>query len=323
MKVVALGEIMMRLSTSDITTFNNLDTYFGGAEYNTITALSTLGHECNFITILPNNQLSSRISIEAKKYGLDLDVVSYKEGRIGCYYTLLGNDIIPTEVIYDRLGSAFYNLEIEDFNQDKCLENADLFHVSGITPALNDAVKELTYKFIKQAKSKGILISYDSNYRSKLWSQKKAGDFLENILPLVDYVFLGSLDIKYLLKMEISSLEEGYKILKEKYPNLKIIASTNREVISSTLHKIQVNIFDDKLYQTDIHDIKVVDRIGGGDAFTAGVLDGVLNKLDVIEIADNAMATLKYKHVKKGDNCFITKDIVDKIKNANGLDVKR
>ncbi len=326
MKVVALGEVMMRISTPIGEHLNNVDylnIYFGGGEYNTLVNLAGLGHDTQIVTSLPDNQLTDRILKEARGYGVGYDFVNIKEARLGTYYSILGNDAIATQVIYDRAGSAFEKSHTSDFKPQEFLSGADLFHVSGITPALNSKLEVLTLESIKEAKKLGIKVSYDSNYRAKLWSPEKAGEFLKLVLPLVDYVFLGILDMKYLLKMEVDSLEEGYKILKDKYPNLKYMASTNREVVSSTLHKMQVNVFDEKLYQTDINDITVVDRIGGGDVFTGGILDGILQGKETPDIANFALADLKVKHSYKGDNCYVNRDMIDGIVNGNSLKITR
>ncbi len=324
MKIVALGEIMMRLSIDSVEHINNanhLDIYFGGGEYNTLVCLSGLNHETEILTTLPNNQLGSRILCDARKYMVGTNYINQIEGRLGTYFTILGNDVVPTQVIYDRADSAF--ARASDYDIDNALNNIDLFHVSGITPAINNELKELTLKTIKLAKQKGIAVSYDSNYRAKLWTQEDAGLFLKEVLPFVDYVLLGILDMKYLLKMDVNSLEEGYKLLKHMYPNIKYLASTDREVINSRLHKMKINLYDNELYQTEVVDINVVDRIGGGDAFTASILDGILNKKSKEDITSFALATIKLKHISKGDNTFITREEVLNIMNNPSLKITR
>ncbi len=326
MKVIGFGEVMMRLSTpldTQLERTEKLNIYFGGAEYNTLVNLAGLGHEVELVTSLPNNQLSRRIVCEAKAYGVETNNVKYNEGRLGTYYTISGNDSIPTSVIYDRANSTFANSRVEDYDFESILEGADLFHVSGITPALSEELMEITLHAIKCAKKLGIKVSYDSNYRSKLWSQQEAGEFLKQVLPLIDYAFLGILDINYLLNICVSELEVGYSILKESYPNIKFFASTNRTVINNNQHKLQANIYDKCLYQTKEHEFYVKDRIGGGDAFTAGIIDGVLNKKCKEEIAQFALFDTIIKHGVYGDNCFINRQDVELAINSSDLDVQR
>ncbi len=326
MKIVGLGEVMMRLSNPldvEVNRANNLSIYFGGGEYNTLVNLSGLGHQTEIVTSLPDNQLTTRILSEARSYGVGTRHVNITEGRLGTYYAILGDDVTPTSVIYDRADSSFANSSINDYNFINILSGADLFHVSGITAALNSQTKELTLAAIKAAKGLGIKVSYDSNYRSKLWTQAEAGTFLETVLPLVDYAFLGILDMKYLLNMNTNTLQDGYQTLKEKYPNIKYFASTNRDVISPSIHKLKVNVYDNELHTTDELTINVKDRIGGGDVFTSGILDGILNGKDKEEIASFALADAAIKHYRYGDNCFITRQEVEAVARGASLIISR
>lgn len=326
MKIVALGEIMMRLSTPVSTSVNNLtslNTYFGGGEYNTLINLAGLGHQTKMITSLPENQLSNAILKQARSYNVNTDYVIQKSGRLGTYYTILGDEITATDVIYDRADSVFSQAKFTDFDWQECFENCDLFHVSGITPALSATTKEMTIKAIQLANSMGIKVSYDSNYRGKLWSQKEAGCFLETVLPLVDYAFLGILDMKYLLNMSVDNLETGYQLLASKYPNIKLFASTNREVETTNIHHLAVNIYTDKLYTTNTKKVNVIDRIGGGDVFTAGVLDGVLLNKSLQEIGEFALADALIKHYQIGDNMDITRTRVESVIKGTNFRINR
>ncbi len=326
MKIIGLGEVMMRLSNPldvEMNRANNLSIYFGGGEYNTLVNLSGLGHQTEIVTSLPDNQLTTRILSEARSYGVGTRHVNITDGRLGTYYAILGDDVTPTSVIYDRADSSFANSSINDYDFINILSGADLFHVSGITAALNSQTKELTLAAIKAAKGLGIKVSYDSNYRSKLWSQAAAGAFLESVLPLVDYAFLGILDMKYLLNMDTDLLQDGYQSLKEKYPNIKYFASTNRDVISPSIHKLKVNIYDSSLHTTDQIIINVKDRIGGGDVFTAGILDGILSGKDKVDIANFALADAAIKHNRYGDNCYITRSEVEAVASGDSLAIAR
>lgn len=326
MKVIALGEVMMRLSNpldTEMNRANNLSIYFGGGEYNTLVNLAGLGHDTEIVTSLPDNKLTTRILTEAKAYGVGTKYTNITEGRLGTYYAILGDDVTPTEVIYDRANSCFAHSTIADYNFDSIFEGADLFHVSGITAALNKDTRGLTLAAIKHARNMGIAVSYDSNYRAKLWSQAEAGAFLQEVLPLIDYAFLGILDIKYLLNIDTNLLQDGYAILKSKYPNIKYFASTNRNVISPSIHQLKVNIYDSSLYTTNEMTLNVKDRIGGGDVFTSGVLDGILLGKDKEDIANFALADAAIKHQRYGDNCFVTRKEVEAVANGASLAISR
>lgn len=326
MKTIALGEVMMRLSTpleERIDNAKSLDMYFGGGEYNTLINLAQLGNEVSIITKLPSNPLSRRIIAEMKMYNVDSDNVTLSEGRLGTYYTLLGDDITATEVIYDRADSCFAKSTIEDYNFKQIFKGYELFHVSGITAALNSQMKDITKEAIICAKELGLEVSYDSNYRAKLWTQEEAGDFLNEILPYIDFAFLGILDMQYLLKMNVVSLEESYAQLRKEYPNLKLLASTTREVKSTSKHKLSVNLYNGDFIKTKVIDINVKDRIGGGDAFTAGVLDGIIHHKPIQDIADFALANAVIKHYRYGDNMFVTRQEVENLLNGNSLSISR
>ncbi len=326
MLIVSLGEIMMRLSNPIDTHINKcqkLNIYFGGGEYNTLVNLSCLGYKTEFITTLPINKLSDRIMIEAQMYGVGTKFINYKEGRLGTYYTLLGDEYSRLEVIYDRTNSSFANSDVSEYNFAEIFKDVTLFHVSGITAALNNNIRKLAYEAIKYAHENGIQISYDSNFRAKLWSQEAAGEFLSTILKYVDYAFLGILDIKYLLRIDVEDLEEGYRILQEKYSNIKCFSSTNRTVISTHKHLLQVNYFDGQMFKTEKVKLNVKDRIGGGDVFTAGILDGILQKKKQNEIINFALANAILKHQRYGDNCFINRLEVQALCAGNNLIINR
>lgn len=326
MRIIALGELMMRLSTplgEKIDQAKDFNIFFGGGEYNTLVNLAQLGNEVSMITKLPLNPISRRILTEMKMYNVNSDNVLLSEGRLGTYYTLLGDDISATEVIYDRADSCFSKSTVDDYDFKQMFKGYDLFHVSGITAALNPRMMDITKKAIKCAKESGLEVSYDSNYRAKLWSQEEAGEFLKRILPYIDYAFLGILDMQYLLKMEVNSLEDGYAQLCRNYPNLKILASTNRNVISTNKHKLSVNLYNGTLVQTKEVEMNVKDRIGGGDAFTAGVLDGIIQHKSIEDMADFALANAIIKHYRYGDNMFVTRQEVENLKDGNSLKISR
>lgn len=326
MSIVALGEVMMRLSQPKDQSISNaeaLKIYFGGGEYNTLVNLAGLNHQTKLITTLPDNQLGHRILLEARRYGVDTSQVKLAGERLGSYYAILGDEITPTTVIYDRKYSAFAMTEFNDYDFSSIFKGAKLFHVSGITAALNKNTKVMTLNAIKLAKSLGLKVSYDSNYRSKLWSQKEAGTFLKEVLNYVDYAFLGILDIKYLLEIEVEDINTGYQYLKAEYPNIEYFASTNRKVINPNEHTLSVNIFKDQLYTTATTTIKVKDRIGAGDVFTAGILDGILKQKELKAIAEFALADAVYKHYHFGDNTLVNRDIIMRVMAKENLKINR
>lgn len=325
MKIVSLGEILLRLSpVTNINQANQLDMYYGGGEYNVLTALSNLGCTTTMITTLPNNQLGKRALIEMRKNNINTNNIQFNEHRLGTYYALDSNEYKSVDVIYDRKDSSFAQSKFTDYDFERSFADHDYFHVSGITAALTTETQAMTLHAIELAKSKNMIVSYDSNYRAKLWTQQQAGQFLLEVLPKIDILFAGILDLKFLLGYDVDDLETGYQQLKAQYPNLKLIASTNREIVNPCFHKLSTNIYmDNELKVSKVNEIKVIDRIGAGDYFTAGVLYSYIHNQASEQIADFALATATLKHYEKGDNFAIELNDVMNVINNNAHKIVR
>ncbi len=321
MVIGAIGEVLMRLtpeSNKRLPTSDTLKIYYGGGEFNTLTYLSSFGHETRILTSLPDNSLGESAKKNIQSYNIDSSYIKMEGEKLGLYYAFPGSEVMATEVIYDRAYSSFYQSTYSDEEIFYFLKDLDLLYVSGISPALNPKMANQILKIIKKAKELKITIGYDSNYRSKLWESEEAGKFLREILPFVDIAILGILDIKYLLEYETNDLEIAYKWLKNEYPKIKLIASTTRTIINSNYHRLKSNIYTDKLYTSDSKEINVIDRIGAGDAFSAGIIEGYLHKDNLKEIADFSLANTTLKHYEYGDNYLTTKKrVCDYIKEDN------
>ncbi len=326
MVIGAIGEILMRLTPEDdkrLSASDKLKIYYGGGEFNTLSYLASFGHKTCLLTVLPDNSLGETVKKYIHSYNIDSKHIKMKGEKLGLYYALPGSEIMPTEVIYDRLYSSFSQVIYTDKEIIDFLKGLDILYVSGITAALSPQMASQILRIIKKAKELKIIISYDSNYRSKLWSSEEAGSFLKEVLPLVDIAILGILDIKYLLKHETDDLQSAYQWLKEKYPKIKLIASTTRTIINPNYHQLQSNIYTDKLYKSDINNINIIDRIGAGDAFSAGVIEGYLHKETPKKIADFALANATLKHYEYGDNYLTSKKRVDDFVKGNNLKINR
>ncbi|MGL4588762.1 MAG: sugar kinase [Mycoplasmatales bacterium] len=325
-KVLGFGEILMRLSTNNndtIKSSSNFDIHYGGAEFNVISYLQQFNHQTFFMTNLTNNSFGERITQQLNSYKINDKYVNYNGEKQGVYYLEIGNSLRASEVIYDRNYSTFYLSKMNHYKIKEAIDEVDLIHLSGISPALNEDLKQITKEIIMYAKQTNKLISYDSNYRSKLWSQADAGAFLKDILPHVDIIFLGILDLKYLLLYEEIDLQTGYERLKKEYPNLKYIASTTRKIKSAKTNTIIGNLFTDKLYQTKEIEFEIIDRVGTGDAFSAGILNGILKKFDHQKTLDFAVINNVHKHFYKGDQYPLREEyILEKI-NSTDLEINR
>ncbi|MDN3018463.1 sugar kinase [Paenibacillus sp. BSR1-1] len=322
-KVVTLGEIMLRLSTQTGTRLNQADLFtvhYGGAEANVAVSLAHFGYETYFISKVPNNPLGEAVKKHLRSHGVHTDFLQKGGERLGTYYLETGVGERGPQVIYDRKYSSFSQLTKEDIQIEEMFKGAALFHVSGITLALSHNLRELTYFAIKKAKEMGVKISFDFNYRAKLWGQQEASEAIKPLLPYADFCFCGELDAIHILGFDKVNdsipaderLKYYYQRIREKYPNIEYFCSTFRTSISASSNNLQGNLFAaGELYQSKIHHIEpIVDRVGGGDAFAAGVLYCFFEGLTPQEIISFATAASALKHTVHGDcNCFTKEEV--------------
>ena len=332
-KILGFGEIMLRLTPPNnqkIIQSDSFEAVYSGGEANVIASLAILGHDTKFITKLPDNYLGKKVISKFRSYNVDVEDIIIGEGRLGVYYSEIGHGLRSTEVIYDRKYSAISMATKEEFNIKNMLKGVGLVHLSGITPALSSNLKELIIDIVKECKNQGILVSYDSNYRSKLWSIDEARGVLEEVLPYIDFAFLGYLDMINILKFEDNNLEfeerlkYHYENLFKRYPNLRFASCTKRTVNSINNNTLQGYLFDgNNLFKSNKYTFDILDRVGGGDAFTAGILHGVLNEMKNERIVEFGTCASALKHSIIGDINIIDEDTINSF-IANGLcNVKR
>lgn len=324
---------MLRLSPPNhlkIIQSNSFDAVYSGGEANVIISLSIFGHDTKFVTKLPDNHLGTTVLNKLGGYKIDIDDIVVGEGRLGIYYSEIGHGLRSTEVIYDRKYSAVSMAKKEEFDIDKILDGVGLVHLSGITPALSKELYEFMIDLVKACNKRGILVSYDSNFRSKLWSIEEARGFMEQILPYVDIAFLGHLDMTNILKFENPNLEFDenlktlYTKLFEKYPNLKYTACTKRTVNSINNNGLEGYLFDGENFtKSNLYTFDILDRVGGGDAFTAGVLHGILSNMDQERIIEFAICASVLKHSIQGDINLVDEETVNALIDNGLTNIKR
>ncbi|MBQ6446911.1 MULTISPECIES: sugar kinase [Niallia] len=310
-KVVTLGEIMLRLSTDSgirIAQAENLHAHYGGGEANVAISLANFGHDVYFASKIPDNGVGEGVKKHLSRYGVHTDFLLSGGSRLGTYYMEAGIGERAANVIYDRAGSSFAEIAESEWQKEELFKNVDIFHISGITPALSSNWKKTTITLIKAAKEAGCKISFDINYRGKLWSQKEAGETITEILPLVDYCSAGKLDAIYLLGIpeytgDDNELVYYYQEIQKKFPNIAILYSTKRKVLSASSNELIGTLWmNDSYYESQIHLINpIVDRVGGGDALAGGILHGILVQNTPQEIINFASAASALKHTIYGD----------------------
>lgn len=310
-KVVTLGEIMLRLSTDigvRIPQAPRAALHYGGGEANVAISLANYGHEAFFISKVPQNGLGEGVFKHLQSYGVSTKYLLTGGPRLGTYYMEAGVGERAASVIYDRAGSSFAEIKENEWQGVDLFCDADIFHVSGITPALSQEWRQLTVDLIKKAKAKGCKVSFDVNYRGKLWTQKEAGAMLLEVLPYVDYCSAGKMDALYLLDVPAyegtgNELLYYYEQIHQRFPNIEVLYSTKRNVISASTNDLAGTMWQKGTYvESQTHHIDpIVDRVGGGDAFSGGLLHGLLSGHQPQEIIDFATAASALKHTIHGD----------------------
>ena len=324
-KVLTLGEIMLRLSTveSRLAETSEMQAHYGGGEANVAISLANFGHQAYFASKVPDNALGLAVKHHLNRFGVHTDYLLFGGQRLGIYFLEQGFGIKAANVVYDRAYSSFSQMKENEWERLDLFAGIDLFHLSGITPALSPAWVELLIKLMQEAKSRKVKISFDINFRGKLWSQAQASVALKQILPYVDYLSAGKLDAQYLLGIENAqdlSLEQCYQEIKKRYPNIQVIYSTNRTILSAKHNQLQGTIYSqNQYYKSEVIDIPdIIDRVGGGDAYSAGILHGLLSGYSAQEIVNFATAASALKYMVYGDcNQFTLEEVQAYLKNGS------
>ena len=341
MKVVSFGEILLRLASPGYTKLfqkDTLDATFCGGEANVAVSLAVFGIESCFITKLPDNDVGHAAVNSMRYFGVDTSKIVYGDGRMGLYYLEKGASQRPSKIIYDRAYSAIALAKQKDFNWEEILGGADWFHWTGINPALSDAVAEICLDACKYAKEHGIIVSCDLNYRKNLWSADKARAVMDKLMPYVDVCVANEEDADKVLgiKPDNNDVETG-KLNKRGYESVareicrrygcKYVAITLRESYSASMNGWSAMLYNASLSKALFsrkYDIQIVDRVGGGDSFTAAIIYGLISKFDDHKVIEFATASSCLKHTIEGDyNRTTVSDVENLLKSGGSGRVQR
>lgn len=334
-KIVTLGEIMLRLSPEGNRRFvqtDSFDVIWGGGEANVAVSCANYGHKAVFVTRLPLHEIGQAAVNALRRYGIDTSAIARGGNRVGIYYCETGASMRPSKVIYDRAGSAIAEADASDFHFDEIMEGADWFHWSGITPALSDKAAELTRVACEAAKKHGVTVSVDLNFRKKLWTSEKAQQVMRPLMRYVDVCIGNEEDAELCLGFRPDADVEGGVTDAEGYKGIfaammkefgfKYVVSTLRESYSATHNGWKAMIYDGKeFYQSKRYDINpIIDRVGGGDAFSGGLIHGLLTKSTQGEALEFAVAASALKQTINGDFNLVSSEEVEALAdgNANG-----
>lgn len=332
--LIGFGEILLRLSVPDrglLVQANGFDLHVGGAEANVCMALARLGHPVRMISALPANALGGIGRSGLAAAGVDTSLIRDIEGRMGLYFLEPGASLRPSRIIYDRAASAFARALTGPFDWPRLLAGASVLHVSGVTAALGPAGSESVLAALRAARDAGIATSFDANYRAQLWEtwNPDPAPALRALVAQAELLFGNHRDIALLLGQPFSGdgphrRREAAEAAFAAFPNLKHIASTSRHIEHVDCHRIAARIDTPAVqYQTDEVEVAgIVDRIGAGDAFAAGVLHGLLSGAGEEKAVKDGLALAVLKHSQPGDAALFT--VADLATfNAGSLDVRR
>lgn len=333
-ETVVFGEILLRLSAPGhelMLQSGRLQVHVGGAEANVAVALAGLGHEVRMASVVPDNPLGRAAVSFLRGQGVDCGGVSQREGRMGLYFLTPGAGLRASEVVYDRAGSSFALAPAGDFDWPTLFAGAKRLHLSGITPALGPRSAEAALAAVQAARAGGLATSFDCNYRARLWqawdSDPRAT--LTKLVAAADILFGNHRDIALLLGSDFGGAgperrREAALAAFDAFPNLGVIASTARHAENADSHRISARIDTPAgAHQTDEVTVSgIIDRIGAGDAFAAGVLDGLIAGHDLDLTVQCGLALGCLKHSLPGDASLFRRADVEAFLEG-GMDVRR
>lgn len=347
-RFLAIGEIMLRLTPPNyekIRVTNSFDASYGGSEANIALALANLGVDSTFFTVVPNNSLgkSAVRMLRSNDVHCTPVILSTPEEtpthRLGTYYLETGYGIRASKVTYDRKHSAITEYDFDKVDLDALLADFTWLHLSGITPALGENCRKLVMDCIKKAKEKGLMVSFDGNFRSTLWTWEEARDFCTECLPYVD-VLLGiepyhlwkdegdhsKGDVKDGVPLQPSyeQQDEIFRAFVDRYPNLKCIARHVRYAHSGSENSLKAFMwYDDHTFESKLFTFNILDRVGGGDAFASGLIYAIMHGYKPMDMVNFAVASSVLKHTIHGDaNITDDEGAIRNLMNMN-YDIKR
>lgn len=334
--VVCFGELLLRLNAPGrelLLQSHALQVYIGGAEANVAVSLARLGHSASVVSIVPDSPLGTAVVGELNRHGVRTDHVYRGEGRMGLYFMATGAGHRPSEIVYDRADSAFALGAGELIEWDEAIAGAEWLHLSGITPALGARSAEAALQAARVARERGLSVSFDCNYRAKLWDAWR-GDpsrVLRELADHSDLVFADERAVALMLGLKLPDVAPAQRFTHAAeqafaaFPNLQRLACTVRTEHSADHHDLSAVLMSrERFTTTRTYSLpSIVDRIGTGDAFAAGLLHGCLTGLDDQAALDFALAAACLKHSIPGDFNLATRAQVEELLADRGFAVRR
>ncbi len=331
-KVVCFGEIMMRLNPPGYERIVQAETFessFAGGEANVAVSLANFGLEAAFVTKLPSNALGESARNSVRKFGVGTDGIVWGGPRLGVYFVERGASQRPSKVIYDRAGSSIQLAKREEFDWNKILDGATWFHFTGIAPALGGECPAICKDALEVCRKKGITVSCDLNYRGKLWSRENAGRVMAELVPMVDVLIANESDAADVFGIRADGTDVDHGVLDRKsYESVakrlvdrfgvKKVAITQRTSLSASVNKWAGMLYDGgESFFSPEYTIQIVDRVGGGDSFGAGLVYALSTGCGGQEAIDFAVAASCLKHTIEHDFNLVSVEEVRSLMAGN------
>lgn len=333
--IVTFGELLLRLAApghQKILQSKEFVATFCGAEANVAVSLANWGEKVKFVSAFPNNDIGKSALCDLRYFGVNVSSIALKGKRLGTYYLENGVSQRPSKVIYDREFSSFSLSQMADYDWNDIFSDACWFHFSGINPALSAEMETICLCACKEAKKRGVIVSCDLNYRSALWSKEQACKSMATLMPYVNVCIGNEEDAEKVLGIEVDGIDvEGGKLEQSLYEsiareitrrfNCEYVAFTLRTSLSASDNKwaaILYDSFKDESYMSKEYLIHIVDRVGGGDSFSAGLIYSLINHETNQDSIEFAVAASCLKHTIEGDYNRVSLDEIVNLLKTNG-----
>ena len=332
-KIVGFGDFLVRLSPPGYLRFmqaSQFDINYTGAEANVLVSLALMGEKTDFVTRVPDNDIGHTAVRSLGKYGVGTDHVAYGGERMGVFYLEKGASQRPSKIVYDRKYTAIATAKVEDFDWDAIFDGAGWFHVTGITPALSETMPGVCIEACRRAHEAGLTISCDLNYRKNMWTTAQAKATMERILPWVDVLIANEEDADKVLDIRAADTDivagklnrDGYRDVArqiiEKY-GVKAVAVSLRRSISASDNEWGAMLYTGgEAHFSRTYPIHIVDRVGGGDSFAAGLIYGMLHGFDAQKTVEYAAAASCLKQTIEMDFNLASVEEITRLMEGDG-----
>ncbi len=335
-KIAAFGEIMQRFTPplhQRLIQASHFDVLYTGTGLNVLGALSQYGNKTKMLTTLPSNALGLAAAKTIKSFGIDAEDIIYAGSYLGLYFLEQGHGSRPSKVIYNREYSSFVMAKSSTYDWEYLFRDVSIVHFCGISLAVSENTRKTVRAAMEAAKKYGVLVSLDFNYRPTLWEKDVAKTVYEELLPYVDICFAGHRDFSEILQTVVIDSKDDYSEMIEKlvltvakrYPNIQFLAATKRSILADGNHQLEAFFSNMKKVSTcESEPFTVLERIGGGDAFVAGILDGIeRGQTDLHKVVKFAMKSSIYKHTIVGDTLIATREEIIDTTHFTRTDLRR